>query len=538
MKFSSPHSRFASRRSNVAACNGMVATSQPVAAQAGLQTLIDGGNAFDAAVVTAAVLNVVEPMSTGIGGDCFAMLYLGDCGEVKALNGSGRAPQGLDIDVFRERDLDEVPLTGMLPVTVPGAVDGWASLLEAHGTLSLSEALRPAIRYAEEGFPVTEVIAEDWDEFGSKLRATPEAAEHYLLDGGRIPHVGEIVRLPALGQSLRRIAEEGRDIFYEGDIAEAIVAFSNRNGGFLSMSDFESHTSSWVEPISIDYRGYRVYECPPNGQGLAALLALNISKGFSFEEMEIYSAERLHLLIEAMRLGFADAYTYVSDPEQADIPLDQLLSDEYATKRRAMIDLERAKEEVPAGDPGQDTVYLTVVDGEGNACSFISSLFHAFGSGMVAGHTGILLQNRGACFVLDPTHRNRWAPGKRPYHTIIPSLITHKGALTASYGVMGGFMQPQGHLQVVSHLVDNGLTPQESMDAPRFRVSTDLDQVFFERGVPLDVLSALWDMGHRVVPPSKMSGEFGGGQVIAVCEENGVLLGGSDPRKDGCAVGF
>lgn len=538
MKFSSPHSHFASRRSNVAACNGMVATSQPVAAQIGLQTLIDGGNAFDAAVVTAAVLNVVEPMSTGIGGDCFALLYLGDSGEVKALNGSGRAPQGLDIDVFRERDLDEVPLTGILPVTVPGAVDGWATLLEAHGTLSLSEALGPAIRYAEEGFPLTEVIAEDWEEFGSKLRATPEAAEHYLLDGGQTPHVGEIVRLPALGRSLRRIAEGGRDIFYEGDIAEAIVAFSNRNGGFLSMSDFESHTSSWVEPISVDYRGYRVYECPPNGQGLAALLALNILKGFSFEEMGIYSAKRLHLLIEAMRLGFADAYTYVSDPEQTDIPLDRLLSDEYAAKRRAMIDLERAREGVPAGEPGQDTVYLTVVDGDGNACSFISSLFDAFGSGMVAGDTGILLQNRGACFVLDPTHRNCWAPGKRPYHTIIPSLITHEGALTASYGVMGGFMQPQGHLQVVSHLVDNGFTPQESMDAPRFRVSRDLDQVFFERGVPLDVLSSLWAMGHRVVTPSEMSGEFGGGQVIAVSEENGALLAGSDPRKDGCAVGF
>ncbi|MFW6116053.1 MAG: gamma-glutamyltransferase, partial [Chloroflexota bacterium] len=425
----------------------MVATSQPLAAQAGLQTLRNGGNAFDAAVTAAATLNVVEPMSTGIGGDCFALLYLGDSGEIRALNGSGRAPQGLDVSVFQERGLHAVPATGMLPVTVPGTVDGWAALLDAHGSISLADALAPAIHYAEEGYRVTNVIAADWAHFAPKLRATPDAARHYLVDGQRAPRAGEIFRLPALARSLRKIAEGGRDVFYEGEIAEAIVEFSNRNGGFLSLSDFASHTSTWADPISTDYRGYRVYECPPNGQGLAALLALNVFEGFSPDGLGIYSAERLHLLIESMKLGFADAFTYVADRELADIPVAQLLSDDYAAERRAMIRPDRAMEHVPPGQPtGRDTVYLTVADSHGNACSFINSLYYGFGSGMVAGDTGICLQNRGACFVLDPAHRNCWAPGKRPYHTIIPSLITRDGTLKASYGVMGGFMQPQGHL--------------------------------------------------------------------------------------------
>ncbi|RME85834.1 MAG: gamma-glutamyltransferase [Caldilineae bacterium] len=528
-----------SRRSTVMAGHGMVATSQPLAAQAGLQVLIEGGNAFDAAVTTAAVLNVVEPMSTGIGGDCFALLYLAGTREVKALNGSGRAPQALTLEVFQARGLDTVPLTGMLPVTVPGTVDGWATLLEAHGTISLADALAPAIRYAEEGFPVTELIARAWDHLAPKLRATPEARAHYLVDGERAPRAGEIFRLPALAQTLRRIAEGGRDSFYQGDIAQAIVEFSQRNDGFLALEDFAAHTSTWVEPIAIDYRGYRVYECPPNGQGLAALLALNIAQGFELPAMAPDATKRLHVLIEAMRLGFADAFTYVADPEHADIPLDALLSEAYAAERRRLIQPGRALEVVPAGQPaGEDTVYLTVVDGDGNACSFINSLYYGFGSGMVAGDTGICLQNRGACFVLDPEHRNCWAPGKRPYHTIIPSLITRDGALFASYGVMGGFMQPQGHLQVVSHLIDHGMSPQQALDAPRFRVLESLDQVAFEQGTPLRALSELAQMGHRVVPPTELSAGFGGGQIILVDQQAGALFGGSDPRKDGCAVGF
>jgi len=531
--------QYPSRRSTVMACNGMVATSQPLAAQAGLQVLRAGGNAFDAAVTTAAVLNVVEPMSTGIGGDCFALLYLAGTREVKALNGSGRAPQALTLDVFRERELDAVPLAGMLPVTVPGTVDGWATLLERYGTLSLADALAPAIRYAEEGFLVTEIIARAWDYLAPKMRATPEARAHYLVDGERAPRPGEIFRLPALAQTFRRTAEGGRDAFYRGDITQAIVEFSRRNGGFLELEDFEAHTSTWVEPISIDYRGYRVYECPPNGQGLAALLALNIARGFDLPAMAPDSTEYLHILIEAMRLGFADAFTYVADPERADIPLGALLSEAYAAERRGLIELDQAMGEVSAGQPaGEDTVYLTVVDGDGNACSFINSLYYGFGSGMVAGDTGICLQNRGACFVLNPAHRNCWAPGKRPYHTIIPSMITRDGALFASYGVMGGFMQPQGHLQVVSHLVDHGMSPQQALDAPRFRVLEDLEHVLFERGVPLRALSDLAHMGHRVAPPSEVGGGFGGGQIIVVDQENGAMFGGSDPRKDGCAVGF
>lgn len=539
MTLSFANARYPSRRSTVIARNGMVATSQPLAARAGLQVLLDGGNAFDAAVTTAATLNVVEPMSTGIGGDCFALLHLADTGEVKALNGNGRAPQALGRDVFQERGLDTVPLTGMLPVTVPGTVDGWTTLLDAYGTISLADALAPAIHYAEEGFPVTEIIARAWDYLTPKMRATPEAAKHYLIDGERAPRPGEIFRLPALAQTFRQVATNGRDTFYKGEIAQAIVDFSNRNGGFLAKEDFESHTSTWVEPISINYRGYRVYECPPNGQGLAALLALNIATGFDLPGKAPDSTEYLHILIEAMRLGFADAFTYVADPEHADIPLAALLSEAYAAERRAMIKPNQALSEVPAGRPaGEDTVYLTVVDGEGNACSFINSLYHGFGSGMVAGDTGICLQDRGACFVLDPGHRNCWAPGKRPYHTIIPSMITRDGALFASYGVMGGFMQPQGHLQVVSHLIDHHMSPQQALDAPRFRVLENLHAVVFERGVPLRALSDLARIGHRVMPPTEALGGFGGGQVILVDQGNGVMFGGSDPRKDGCAIGF
>lgn len=531
--------RYSSRRSVVMARHGMVATSQPLAAQAGLQMLIDGGNAFDAAVTTAAVLNVVEPMSTGIGGDCFALLYLAETGEVKALNGSGRAPRALTLDVFEGRGLDQVPLTGMLPVTVPGTIDGWATLLDAHGTISLADALAPAIRYAEEGFAVTELIGRAWDYLSPKMLATPEAAEHYLVDEERAPRPGEVFRLPALAQTFRKIAAGGRDAFYQGAIAQAIVDFSERNDGFLALEDFAAHTSAWVDPISVDYGGYRVYECPPNGQGLAALLALNVAKGFDLAGMGRDSAEYLHILIEAMRLGFADGFVYVADPEHADIPLDALLSEEYAAERRQMIASGQALTEVPAGQPaGEDTVYLTVVDEQGNACSFINSLYYGFGSGMVAGDTGICLQNRGACFVLDPAHRNCWAPGKRPYHTIIPSLITQEGKLWASYGVMGGFMQPQGHLQVVSNLIDHRLSPQQALDAPRFRVLENLEQVVFERGIPLRALSDLAGLGHRVVPPAEVAGGFGGSQIIQVDQANGVLLGGSEPRKDGCAVGF
>ena len=517
----------------------MVATSQPLAVEAGLEVLRQGGNAFDAAVTTAAVLNVVEPMSTGIGGDCFALLYLADSGEIRALNGSGRAPEALGLDEFQRRGLHHVPTTGMLSVTVPGTVDGWATLLDSHGSLSLREVLAPAIHYAEEGFRVTNVIARHWADCTAKLRATPDAAKHYLVDGERTPRAGELFRLPALARTLRQIAEEGRDAFYRGSIAKAIVDFSTHNDGFLSLSDLARHRSCWVNPICCDYHGYRVHECPPNGQGLAALLALNIFKGFETGGLPLHSTERLHLLIESMKLGFADAYAYIADQDLVDIPVDQLLSDDYAEVRRAIIRPDRAMNRTPPGHPaGQDTVYLTVVDGQGNACSFINSLYYGFGSGMVAGETAICLQNRGACFVLDPAHRNCWAPSKRPYHTIIPSLVTRDGQLVASYGVMGGFMQPQGHLQVVSNLVDHGLGAQELMDAPRFRISRNLQEVTVEHGIPPVVVSELCDMGHTVAPPRPISDAFGGGQIILIDQNSGSYLGGSDPRKDGCALGF
>jgi len=529
---------FPSRRSVVMASRGMVATSQPLAAQAGLQVLIGGGNAVDAAVATAAVLNVVQPMSTGIGGDVFALLYLADSGAVKALNASGRAPRRATLSYFQERGLAEIPTTGMLPVTVPGTVDGWATVLEAHGTMSLAEVLEPAITYAEEGFPVTERVARGWRMLAPKLMAHPDAAATYLVDG-QPPRPGQVFRQPNLARTLRLIAEEGRDIFYRGEIADQIVRFSEANGGLLSLDDLAEHRSTWEEPIWIDYRGCRIYECPPNGQGLAALLALNVVQGYDLASSGHNTAEALHLLIEAMKLGFADAFEYVADPAFADIPLAGLLSADYTAQRRRLIKPKRALAGVPAGIPevGGDTVYLTIVDGDGNAASFINSLYMGFGSGMVVGDTGIALQNRGALFSLDPGHRNCIAPGKRPYHTIIPALATRDGRLFMSFGVMGGFMQPQGHLQVVCNILDFGMNPQEALDAPRFRWDRGR-VVALEPGVPPEVRRTLQDWGHEVVVGEPWQGNFGGGQVIMRDPESGVLLGGSEPRQDGCAVGY
>ena len=490
---------YPSRRSVVMSLRGMVATSQPLAAQAGLQVLINGGNAVDAAVATAAVLNVVQSMSTGIGGDAFALLYLADSGTIKALNASGRAPKRATLDFFQERGLAEIPLTGMLPVTVPGTVDGWATVLEAHGTMSLAQVLEPAIAYAEEGFPVTERVARGWRMLAPKLSAHPDAAGAYLVDG-QPPRPGQVFRQPNLARTLRLIAKGGSDVFYRGEIAEKIARFSQANDGLLSLDDLAEHRSTWEEPIWVDYRGYRVYECPPNGQGLAALLALNVVQGYDLASSGHNPAKALHLLIEAMKLGFADAYEYVADPAFADIPLAGLLSADYAAERRRLINPGRALADVPAGTPvvGGDTVYLTVVDGNGNAASFINSLYMGFGSGMGAGDTGIALQKRGALLSLDPGPRNCIAPGKRPYHTIIPALATRDGHLFMSFGVMGGFMQPQGHLQVVCNVVDFGMNPQEALDAPRFRWDRGR-QVALEPDVSAEVRSTLRDWGHEVV---------------------------------------
>jgi gamma-glutamyltranspeptidase/glutathione hydrolase len=529
---------FSSRRSAVLARHGMVATSQPLAAMAGLRLLMDGGNAADAAVAVAAMLNVVEPMSTGIGGDCFALIYQAESGQVTALNGSGRAPAAFTLEEAQRRDLDEIPPLGPLPVTVPGAASGWEALVQRFGTMTLAGCLAPAIATAEEGFPVSERISAGWQRAVDKLSRDREAARVYLP----APQWGELHRQPDLARTFRLVAEGGAQAFYHGPLAAQIADCVQAAGGYLTADDLAAHTATWETPISTTYRDVEVLEHPPNGQGLAALVALNIVEGYDMAEMDYFDPDRWHAMIEAMRMGMVDAGRYVADPAMAAVPVAGLLSKEYAARRRALIQPDLSIALMAPGVPPaehRDTVYLTVVDGQGNAVSFINSLYYGFGSGLVVPGTGICLQNRGACFTLEPGHPNALAGGKRPYHTIIPAMALRQGRLWLSFGVMGGFMQPQGHLQVLVNLVDYGLNPQAALDAPRFRVDERGGaRVAVETGVPLATRKALAAMGHDLRPETTFAPGFGSGDVIAVDPETGVLCGGSDPRKDGCAVGF
>lgn len=536
-KFQDIRRRYPSSRSVVMGNKGMVATSQPLAALAGIRMLLRGGNAIDAAVATSAALNVVEPMSTGIGGDAFALVYITEDRRVRALNASGRSPYAANLEYFAKKGLKNIPDRGMLSVTVPGTVDGWATLLGAYGTMSLSQALEPAIIYAKEGFPVTEIIGRAWRRSKPLLAAHPSSAKTYLTEG-RAPRIGDIFKQPDLARTLRQIGEQGRDAFYQGDISKAIVEFSQRNGGLLSLKDLAEHTSTWVEPISINYRGYNIYECPPNGQGLTVLLGLNMAESFDSASIEHNSAEYLHLLIEIMKLAFADAFKYIADPDFIDIPLKKLLSNEYAERQLLRINYENAAEGIPiqAHPTLGDTAYLTVVDEQRNAVSFINSLYMKFGSGMTVDGTGICLQNRGALFSLDPEHVNRLEPHKRPYHTIIPAMVLKGDKLLMSFGVMGGLMQPQGHLQVLANILDFDMDVQSALDAPRFRYMygrlTALESTIDE-----SVRSGLKKKGHDI-QVSDVADDFGGGQIIMIDPISGALLGGSDPRKDGCAIGF
>ncbi|MCZ6680066.1 MAG: gamma-glutamyltransferase [Candidatus Poribacteria bacterium] len=528
--------RFGPGRSAVICKHGAVATSQPLAAQVGLQILRDGGNAIDAAVATAAMLNVVEPMSTGIGGDAFMLVYRPQDGVIRGLNASGRSPYAAKLEFFTKQGLTSIPSTGsMYAVTVPGTVDGWATLLEACGTMTLADVLKPAIAHAEEGFPVSPQISLAWTESVRLLSGCPDTAKTYLTDRGA-PKPGEVFYQPNLARTLRLIAEGGRDAFYRGELAEKIVRFSDENGGLFTMQDFADHASNWVEPISTNYRGYDVYEIPPNGQGIAALLALNIVEGFELQSMGHNSGESLHCLIEAMKLGFADLYQYVTDATVEDVPVAGLLSDEHTERQRRRIDLDRAHPNPIAGVPptGSDTVYLCAVDKDRNVVSFINSIYAGFGSGLVAGDTGIMLQNRGAGFSLDPNHVNRIAPHKRTMHTIIPGMIARNGVLLVAFGVMGGQMQTQGHLQLVCNLVDFNMDVQSALDAPRFRV-VEGSTITIEDGVPMNVQAELARKGHHLVPPNTF---FGGGQAIFIHPEHNTLIAGSDPRRDGCAVGY
>ncbi len=543
-----------SRRSAVVATLGLVAASQPLAVAAGLDILRLGGNAAEAAVATAAALNVTEPGSTGLGGDCFALYYEASTGQVSALNGSGRAPAGLTLErVKREGFEGQLPMFHPYTVTVPGACAGWCDLLERFGKLPLSAVLSPAIRLAEEGFPVAPLTAHAWQEsIGENLGRAPGGVE--LTINGRAPRAGEVFRNPGLGRTLRKVAEGGKAAFYQGKIAEGIARAVQSAGGCLGVEDLARHTSTWEEPLSVTYRGLRIWECPPNGQGLAALLALNILEGFDLAGLEPLSAQRMHLEIEAMRLAFADAGWYVADPAFAQIPIEGLLSKDYASERRKLIHPQRATLDRQHGSPvsSSDTVYLSVVDGQGNACSFINSNYEAFGTGIVPAGLGFCLQNRGYGFRLDPAHPSALAPGKRPYHTIIPGLATwpvdpgkgssdNREVLFACFGVMGGFMQAQGHLQVVVGLQDDGLDPQAALDRPRFRIWDGIHggDVALEEGIPIQEIAALSEMGH---PVTQVRGYrrsvFGRGQIILRQAETGVLWGGSDPRSDGCVMSY
>lgn len=534
---------FRSRRSPVYSRRGIVAASQPLAVAAGLELLARGGNAADAAVAAAAALNVTEPTSTGIGGDMFALYYDGQTRQISALNGSGRAPAALTLERLKKegRLAESLPPFHPHTVTVPGACAGWCDLIAKHGALSMAEVLAPAIRLAEEGFPVAPLTAYFWQRgVERQLKSAPNGYE--LTIDGRAPRAGEIFRNLGLAKTFKVVAEQGAAGFYRGPIAEAIVSVIQTAGGCMTTDDLASHASTWEEPIAVEYRDLRVYECPPNGQGMVALIALNLLEGFDLTALDPLSPEKTHLMIEALRLAFADAKRYVADPAFVNVPIKELLSKEYAAERRKLIHPRRATLDVRHGAPSasSDTVYLSVVDGMGNACSFINSNYMGFGTGIIPKGWGFTLQNRGHNFSLDPNHPNCLAPRKRPYHTIIPAMVTRAAddSLYASYGVMGGFMQPQGHVQVLSALRDAGLDPQSALDLPRFCLDAETQGggVAIEEGMPHAVRDALQTMGHPVYYVGGYERAlFGRGQVILRDPQSGVLCGGSDPRADGCA---
>jgi gamma-glutamyltranspeptidase/glutathione hydrolase len=518
--------------------SGMVASSQRAATDVGIAILRAGGNAADAAVAVAAALNVTEPMSTGIGGDCFALYYDGATRAVTALNGSGRAPGRLTLELLRQQQITELPASHAHTVTVPGACAGWFDLIARHGTLPVATLLAPAIELAEAGFAVGEVTAHFWaDDLASRARS---ANIRELSIDGRAPRAGERFRNPGLARTLRAVAEGGPDAFYRGEIARAIVSVIAQSGGVMTADDLAAHASTWDEPISTTYRGVRVWECPPNGQGLTALLALNVLEGFELRGQDPLGADRLHLVVEALRLAFADARRYIADPRAASVPIAELLSKDYAARRRALIDPRHAAAHVAHGAPiaTSDTVYFCVVDGHGNACSFINSNYMGFGTGIVPSGWGFALQNRGHNFSLEPGHPNAVAPNKRPYHTIMPGLMTRDdGSLYGPFGVMGGFMQPQGHVQVVIALLDDALGPQAALDRPRLRiepVSGGL-AVALEDGIPAAADPELRARGHKVVAgvTGHRRAVFGRGQLIV--SERDRLVAGSDLRADGCA---
>jgi gamma-glutamyltranspeptidase/glutathione hydrolase len=538
---------------SVFAKNGMVVSSQPLATLAGVRVLMDGGNAIDAAVATAAVLGVVEPSSLGIGGDAFALFYSAKDKVLKALDASGRSPYAASLDFFRKSGFKAMPQRGIHSVTVPGAVHGWSALLDSYGTRRLREVLESAIHYADDGFPVAELTAESWHESEASLKDDEGAAINYLVNG-RAPRAGEIFRNPSMAKTLRRIADEGPDVFYTGDIAEKIVRCSEKKGGLFALKDFADHRSDWVEPVTANYRGYDIYELPPATHGFVALEMLKMLEGFDLKTMRAQSADALHLLIEAKKLAFADRDRYLADRDHMKVSVNDLFSPERVQMLLTRIRMDRAADELealpPSGTPsaspprrarmkegvrGADTEYVAAADSEGNLVSFIQSNFMGFGSGVVEPETGIVLQNRGHLFSLDENHPNCIGPHKRCVHTLMPGLIMKDGKSFAALGLKGGHVQPQVQVQIITNLIDFGMTIQEAIAASRFNHIEGL-KVGLEPGIPEATVQELKRRGHQIVSGNPES--FGGAHAIMIHPESGAFIGGSDPRKGGCAVGF
>ncbi|MBN2237387.1 MAG: gamma-glutamyltransferase [Bacteroidales bacterium] len=530
-------------RSEVIAQHGMAATSQPLATQVALDILKSGGNAMDAAIAANAVLGLVEPTGNGMGGDLFAIIWDAKTQKLYGLNASGRSPYDLSLEYFLENGYDKIPALGPLPVSVPGAVDGWFEINKKFGSMKMKDILQPAINYANNGFPVTELIAYYWN--GSRgLARFPGFKETFMPDG-KAPAKGEVFKNPRLAKTFETIAKGGRDAFYKGEIAEKIVKYVREQGGFLSMRDFVDHHSDWVEPISVNYRGYDVWELPPNGQGTAALQMLNILENYDIASMGFGSDEYMHTFIEAKKLAFEDRAKYYSDMDFNKIPIEELISKEYAKERQALIK-ERSARSYPAGELEMgNTIYMTVADAQGNMVSLIQSNYRGMGSGMTPGDLGFILQDRGELFSLDKDHMNVFEPHKRPFHTIIPAFITKDGKPYISFGLMGGAMQPQGHVQIVVNLVDFGMNLQEAGDAPRIRhegssqptgeVMTDGGVVNLESGFSFETINALMSRGHKI---QFSKGGYGGYQAILWDEKNKVYYGASESRKDGQAAGY
>tara|TARA_A100001015_G_scaffold57242_1_gene62953 strand:- start:2590 stop:4275 length:1686 start_codon:yes stop_codon:yes gene_type:complete len=532
-------------RSEVIAQNGMVATSHPLASQIGIDILKEGGNAIDAAIAANAALGLMEPTGNGIGGDLFAIVWIEEEKKLYGLNASGRSPENLTIEYFKENNFKSIPAYGPLPISVPGCVDGWFELHNKFGKIKMSNILSPTIKYAEDGFPVTELVSYYMEVASDNFQDYPNFKETYFIDDST-PNKGQIFRNPDLANTLRAIIKNGRKGFYEGEIAHTIADFVQDQGGFLSYNDLKNHKSEWIEPVFTNYRGYDVWELPPNGQGIAALQILNLLEGYDIKSMGFGSADYIHHFVEAKKIAFADRAKYYADMDFNEIPINYLISKEYADIRRKEINSEKSASTVFPGDIEYgDTIYLTTADSEGNMVSLIQSNYRGMGSGMVPNDLGFMLQDRGELFSLDENHFNVYAPKKRPFHTIIPAFITKDGDPFISFGLMGGAMQPQGHAQIVINIIDFDMNLQEAGDAPRIRHQSnqqptggemaDGGEVSLEKGFDYKQIRELMKKGHKVIFDL---GSFGGYQAIMIDYINKVYYGASESRKDGSAIGY